>query len=182
MGLMGVGTILAPALGPTLGGYLVDQLTWRWVFIAAVPFVVVSLPLARIFFPDRDTTGPRPPFDWPGAFLCGVFVVALLIGLTESQRHGWYHDPALLSLALGLVAFFAWITRVIERKESFSPTDLKIPMIMYIAVTGLSTLLGSVTMESFRPMHAATHYFKYVEYFIIFIAIGQEPTLLKSFN
>lgn len=109
MGLMGVGTILAPALGPTLGGYLVDHLTWRWVFIAAVPFVVVSLPLARIFFPDRDTTGPRPPFDWPGAFLCGVFVVALLIGLTESQRHGWYHDPALLSLALGVVAFFAWI-------------------------------------------------------------------------
>lgn len=109
MGLMGVGTILAPALGPTMGGYLVDHLSWRWVFIAAVPFVAVSLPMAKTFFPGRETTGPRPSFDWMGALLCSVFIVGLLVGLAEGQRHGWYHDPVIISLAVGAVAFVAWI-------------------------------------------------------------------------
>jgi EmrB/QacA subfamily drug resistance transporter len=92
-----------------MGGYLVDHLSWRWVFVAAVPFVIISLPLARTFFPARESAGPPPPFDWMGTLLCSVFIVALLVGLTEGQRHGWYHDPAVLSLALGVVAFFAWV-------------------------------------------------------------------------
>jgi MFS transporter, DHA2 family, multidrug resistance protein len=109
MGLMGVGTILAPALGPTMGGYLVDHLSWRWVFIAAVPFVVISLPMAKTFFPGRDATGPKPSFDWLGTLLCSVFIGALLVGLTEAQRHGWYHDPTVIALVLGSVAFVAWV-------------------------------------------------------------------------
>ncbi|MCB1683025.1 MAG: DHA2 family efflux MFS transporter permease subunit [Pseudomonadales bacterium] len=109
MGIMGVGTILAPALGPTLGGYLVDHLSWRWVFLAAVPFVVLSLPLARMFFPARETTGARPDFDWLGALLCAVFIPAFLIGLTEVQKEGWYDRFALSSFALGFSSLAAWI-------------------------------------------------------------------------
>ena len=109
MGIMGVGTILAPALGPTIGGYLVDHLTWRWVFITAIPFVIASLPMAKAFFPARDHPGPRPSFDWLGMLLCLVFIFALLIGLTEAQRHGWYHNPAIISIAVGAVAFVFWI-------------------------------------------------------------------------
>jgi MFS transporter, DHA2 family, multidrug resistance protein len=109
MGLLGVGTILAPALGPTMGGYLVDHLSWRWVFLASVPFVAISLPMARVFFPSREETGPRPSFDWMGVLLASVFIVALLVALAEGQRHGWHHDPALIWLATGIVAFFAWV-------------------------------------------------------------------------
>ena len=109
MGLMGVGTILAPALGPTMGGYLVDHLSWRWVFVAAVPFVAISLPMAKAFFPTREEVGPRPSFDWMGTLLCAVFIVALLVGFAEGQRHGWHHDPALWGLAIGIVTFFAWV-------------------------------------------------------------------------
>ena len=109
MGLMGVGTILAPALGPTMGGYLVDHLSWRWVFLASVPFVVVSLPMARAFLPGREERGPKPPFDWMGALLCSVFIISLLVGLTQGQRHGWYHDPAVIGITIGIVGFFAWV-------------------------------------------------------------------------
>lgn len=109
MGLMGVGTILAPALGPTMGGYLVDHLSWRWVFLASVPFVALSLPMAKAFFPGREDVGPRPSFDWMGVLLCSVFITALLVGLTEGQRHGWYHDPAVIALAIGVASFFAWV-------------------------------------------------------------------------
>ncbi len=109
MGLMGVGTMLAPALGPTIGGYLVDHLSWRWVLLAPVPFVAVTLPMAKTFFPTREGSGARPSFDWMGALLCSVFILGLLVGLTEGQRYGWYHDPALISLAIGTVAFVAWV-------------------------------------------------------------------------
>ena len=111
MGLIGVGTILAPALGPTMGGYLVDHLSWRWVFVVSVPFVAMSLPMARTFFPTRETQGPLPAFDWMGTLLCAVFLLGTLVGLAEGQRHGWNHNPALLHMALGvvaLVAFVAW--------------------------------------------------------------------------
>ncbi|MEQ8858101.1 MAG: DHA2 family efflux MFS transporter permease subunit [Pseudomonadales bacterium] len=122
MGLMGVGTILAPALGPTLGGYLVDHLSWRWVFVGAVPFVMISLPMARRFFPARDAVGPRPSFDWLGTLLCALFILGLLVGLTDGQRHGWDHDRALLSLALGVVAFVAWVAW-----EVFTPDPILEP-------------------------------------------------------
>ena len=109
MGWMAVGTVLAPALGPTLGGYLVDNLSWRWVFFMAVPFAVVSLPLALVFFPTREERGPRPSFDWVGVFLCGVFLLSLLTALTEAQSEGWYDDRVTIALAGTVVSFVAWI-------------------------------------------------------------------------
>ena len=98
MGWMAVGTVLAPALGPTLGGYLVDNLSWRWVFFMAIPFAVVSLPLALVFFPTREERGPRPSFDWVGVFLCAVFLLSLLTALTEAQSEGWYDDRVTVAL------------------------------------------------------------------------------------
>ncbi len=109
MGWMAVGTVLAPALGPTLGGYLVDNLSWRWVFFMAVPFAVVSLPLALVFFPTREERGPRPSFDWVGVFLCGVFLLSLLTALTEAQSEGWYDDRVTIALAGTVISFVAWI-------------------------------------------------------------------------
>ena len=109
MGWMAVGTVLAPALGPTLGGYLVDNLSWRWVFFMAIPFAVVSLPLVLVFFPTREEEGPRPPFDWAGVFLCGVFLLSLLTALTEAQSEGWYDDRVTVALAGTAVSFVVWI-------------------------------------------------------------------------
>ena len=109
MGVMSVGTVLAPALGPTIGGYLVDDLSWRWVFFIAIPFVAVSAPCATFLFPSREETGPKPSFDWTGAVLCSIFLVGLLTGLTEAQSEGWYDDRTLIPLAIGVVACALWI-------------------------------------------------------------------------
>ena len=109
MGLMGVGTVLAPALAPAIGGYLVDNLSWRWVFYMAIPFAAASLPFALALFPAREERGPRPPFDWAGLVLCSTFLTALLIALTEAQSEGWHDDRVVIALAVSVVALVAWI-------------------------------------------------------------------------
>jgi len=109
MGIMGVGTILAPALGPTLGGYLVDHFSWRWVFIAAVPFVLVSIPMAAVLYPKREETGARASFDWMGTFLFTIFILALLIALADGQRYGWYQDQVVIAAAIGIASLVLWI-------------------------------------------------------------------------
>ena len=53
MGVYSIGVVLAPALGPVLGGLLIDHLSWRYVFVA-VPFAVLSIPLAMVFMPVRE--------------------------------------------------------------------------------------------------------------------------------
>ena len=109
MGMMGVGTILAPALGPTLGGVLVDHLSWRWVFIAPIPAVVPAILLALIFFPERPNDSRRLDFDWEGLALASIYIIAFLVGLTRMQREGVYDPDAAVWLVIGGVAFLGWV-------------------------------------------------------------------------
>ncbi|MDR3537463.1 MAG: MFS transporter, partial [Acetobacteraceae bacterium] len=68
MGIYTLGIVLSPALGPSLGGYLVDQFSWRDVFLAIVPLCLLAMAVTAIFLPGRDTRAgtKRPPFDGVG--------------------------------------------------------------------------------------------------------------------
>lgn len=113
MGIFGIGVVLAPALGPTLGGWLIDTLSWRWVFLAAVPVCLPSLPLALLFIPARESRGPRQAFDWVGLILLSAFIPSLLIGLSEGQSEGWGSTVILGEFVLAFgsaVGFVLWET------------------------------------------------------------------------
>ena len=114
MGIYGIGVVLAPALGPTLGGIMVDSFSWRYVFFMAVPFCLIGLFLATIFMPGRTASGPPRRFDWIGFGLMTVFLVTLLNGLSNGQRYGWMSDPILRDLVIASVAgvgFIVWELR-----------------------------------------------------------------------
>ena len=105
MSLYGFGVVLAPAVGPALGGALVDAFGWRSIFLLPVPFGVVGLLLGRIALPDaRGTT--RGPFDWQGTLLLIASLVALLNVPVVGHRAGWL-SPALFALAAAGVALAA---------------------------------------------------------------------------
>ncbi|MBL6951176.1 MAG: DHA2 family efflux MFS transporter permease subunit [Alphaproteobacteria bacterium] len=111
MGLFGVGIIVAPALGPTLGGVLLDLFNWRYVFFMSVPVAAAGVLLALVFMPSRKREGPLPVFDWTGLVLVIIFVSAILTGMSSGQREGWgapiiavYFSAAAVS---GL-AFIVW--------------------------------------------------------------------------
>lgn len=111
MGIYGIGVVLAPALGPTIGGLMVDSFNWRFVFFLVLPSCVAGLFLSALFMPGRATSGPRKPFDWIGFALLSVFLVVLLNGLSNGQRHGWRSHMVLADFTLAAIsglAFVAW--------------------------------------------------------------------------
>ncbi|MCC6533119.1 MAG: DHA2 family efflux MFS transporter permease subunit [Burkholderiales bacterium] len=111
MGFFGMSVILGPALGPTLGGILIDHFNWRYVFFAAVPVTLTAMLLGSLFMPQREETGKRPAFDWLGFTLLAAAIGCLLTGLSNGQREGWDSDFVLGMFAIALAAgagFLAW--------------------------------------------------------------------------
>ena len=111
MGIYGVGVVLAPALGPWVGGILMDAYDWRFVFYLGLPFAGLSILLSNIFLPGRGQSGPIPSFDFLGVAILSVFLAVLLSTLSNAQRLGWDSNTILLGFVVSIataVAFIAW--------------------------------------------------------------------------
>ena len=107
IGVWGIAAMAAPAVGPTLGGYLVTSVSWHWLFLVNLPVGVAAIVLGTRLLPSLPRTGGGP-FDVVG-FVTGSGGLALLVlGLSEANGWGW-GSPATLGClgvaALMLVAF-----------------------------------------------------------------------------
>ena len=116
-GLFGMGVVLAPAIGPSIGGVLVDLFGWRSIFFMVVPFCLVSLWAAYKFVPTTAPGGVTAErgagLDWVGLALATVGTLCLLNGLVELRGGTALESGVLLAGALvSLVAFIAWEKRV----------------------------------------------------------------------
>ena len=110
MGLYGLGAVLAPAFGPTLGGWITDQYSWPWIFYINVPVGAVNLILVSRFIQDPAyLVRTKGRVDWPGLGLLVVGLGALQLMLEEGQRNDWFQSTFITRLAViatvGLIAF-----------------------------------------------------------------------------
>lgn len=117
MGIFGMGVILAPALGPTLGGMLIDNYSWRYVFFMGPPFCLAGMLLAPAFLPNA-VAAARRGFDLIGFVLLSLSIAAFLTGLSNGQRDGW--DSAFIQSAFGVAAVGS-VLFVIQEKRSPTP-------------------------------------------------------------
>lgn len=121
-GIFGLGVVLAPALGPAVGGVLVDVFGWRSIFFMVVPFCLVALWMAARYVPLHAPGAPaaaheRDRLDWPGLLLAGGATLCLLNGFVALQQSGAGMATWLLAgAALMLVAFVGW-QRLLERRQ-----------------------------------------------------------------
>ena len=120
-GLFGMGVVLAPALGPSIGGVLVDLFGWRSIFFMVIPLCLLSLWMAWRYVPDSAPGGVAANrqgvmIDWRGLLLGAVGTLCLLNGMVE--LHGARHAQAFVLLgaaAAALAAFIWWQQRMAAR-------------------------------------------------------------------
>jgi EmrB/QacA subfamily drug resistance transporter len=140
MGMYGVGVILAPALGPTLGGILIDNYSWHYVFLLGPPLCFAGIPLASIFLPTRVHAN-RTPFDWIGFGLLCICLVAFLTGLSNGQRIGWDSSFVLGSFFLAAISMCGFIIQ--ERRVQAPILALNLYLNpRFVAASAVAFILG----------------------------------------
>ncbi len=122
-GIFGMGVVLAPALGPSIGGLLVDGFGWRSIFFMVVPFCLVSLWLARRYVPTTAPGGVAAnrtgaALDWRGLLLATAGTLCLLNGLVELHGGTLTAAVSLLAVAALLLLVFVWLQRRTLKKRS----------------------------------------------------------------
>jgi EmrB/QacA subfamily drug resistance transporter len=113
MGMYGLGIVFAPAIGPTLGGYLVEYLSWRLVFYINVPVGVLGLVAAAVALP-KFSRAPTRPFDVWGFITVATGLVALLLAFSEGQSWGWTSYRVLILIVGGLLSLALFVTIELE--------------------------------------------------------------------
>ncbi|RUM88988.1 MAG: MFS transporter [Thermodesulfatator sp.] len=134
MGIFGLGVSFAPALGPTLGGFLTEHLSWRWVFYVNLPVGILNI-LAGLFFLPRGIgrTG-RFEFNPVSYIFLSTFTVSLLVLLAKGQQLGWFQSR-LIGL-LGFVAALSLLAYLLSELLSRRPLlDLSIYLIPTFGLT-----------------------------------------------
>ncbi|HTT79954.1 MAG TPA: DHA2 family efflux MFS transporter permease subunit [Stellaceae bacterium] len=121
--MYGLAVVFAPAIGPTVGGWITDTMSWRWVFLINVPVgVIVSLLAVRILTDPPDEAATRAArksqginLDYIGFALLVVGMFALQVVLDKGQEDDWFHSSLITTLAVtavvGLTAFTVWELR-----------------------------------------------------------------------
>ncbi|MCX6004484.1 MAG: DHA2 family efflux MFS transporter permease subunit, partial [Chloroflexi bacterium] len=122
MGIFGIPMMLGPAIGPTLGGYLVTYWDWRWCFYINVPIVLVAVMLGFMWI--EDTVISKATFDIWGFALAAIGFSSILYALSYAPSWHWDDWRIITLLILGSVCILAWI--VVELRSKQPMLDLHI--------------------------------------------------------
>jgi DHA2 family multidrug resistance protein len=112
MALWSMTTLIAPVLGPLLGGWITDNITWPWIFFINIPVGMGSAFITWRIFHKRESQTKKLPIDSVGLALLVVWVGSLQIMLDKGQELDWFHSQVVVALAIvaavALAAFLIW--------------------------------------------------------------------------
>jgi DHA2 family multidrug resistance protein len=116
MGLYGMAIMLAPGLGPLVGGIAIDSFSWRAIFFIPLPLTALAFALGAVLMPGRLTIGRLPPFDWFGFITLSTALVLLLSALADGHRYGWTSDEIVLRVTVGLAVTALFVVLELHNK------------------------------------------------------------------
>jgi DHA2 family multidrug resistance protein len=144
MGIYAMGVSFAPSLGPTVGGWITQHLSWRWVFYINLPVGALNFVAALSFLPVLIKHRMRLKFNFISYFFMGTFTFFLLIFLSKGQQLGWFQSTTIGLLAFGaVIAFMLFIvSEICAGHRLIDPAILKnriymLSMGFYFFVMGL---------------------------------------------
>lgn len=146
---------LASVLGPTAGGYITDNLDWRWVFYVNVPVGLIALAVLLTTFPNMKPAGLRKSIDWAGAGTLIAGLTPLLVALSLGGSKDWAWDSAntLGLIGVGVAFLLAFLFVESRAKEPIIPLDLfKNRTFTLSVVTVFLTGLGMFGAISYIPL------------------------------
>jgi len=109
LSLYGMGIMLAPVMGPVVGGITIDAISWRYMFFIPLPFAGLSIVLGTLFMPTRDEESARLPFNWIGYGLIVGAIICAMTAIANGHRDGWTSDKILLLGFMGIGLFVAFV-------------------------------------------------------------------------
>jgi DHA2 family multidrug resistance protein len=124
MAIFGMGIMVGPIMGPTLGGYLTDVLDWRWVFFVNLPFGIVAITGLVLFMPATPVR-PELRFDWTGFGVLALGVGSLQLMLDRGQSEDWFHSrEILIEGLLAALGLYLFLVHMFTAKKPFLPVAL----------------------------------------------------------
>lgn len=172
MAVYGMGVVLAPVIGPTLGGWITDNFTWRWIFLINIPVGICSLLFTSLLIFDppylvRKSVAQGLKIDYFGLGLLATGLGALEIMLDEGQRQDWFSSHLIVTCAViavvALISVVVWELRqkdpVVDfhllKERNFAISTLAMFILGFVLYGStmalplfLQTLLGYTAMQS----------------------------------
>jgi EmrB/QacA subfamily drug resistance transporter len=155
---------LAVALGPLVGGAVVDGISWHWIFWLNVPIGIALVPLASARL--AESHGPASQLDLPGLLLAGAGLLGIAFGIVRGPEYGWTSTQVLASIIAGTVivgAFIAWELQAkypmlpmrFFRSRAFAASNA-VSLAMYFGVFGSIFLLAQYfqVAQHYSPLEA----------------------------
>ncbi len=144
MGIFGLGVSFAPALGPTIGGYLTEYYNWRMVFFINVPLGIL-LAISGIIFLPKERFFQKLKFNFTSFFLISFATISLLIMLSKGQEFGWFNSTAIgVLLIFTVIGFLLYSLSEIWSKDKlidfslFKNSLFANGMMIYFFILGFS--------------------------------------------
>jgi DHA2 family multidrug resistance protein len=111
--IFGLGVIVGPAIGPVIGGWLTDNMGWRWIFFINLPLGILAVMMCTTFMPSdrKEDINRSGKVDWTGIGLLAVGLACFQIFLEEGQQDDWFESKFILAMAVASVigiALFIW--------------------------------------------------------------------------
>jgi DHA2 family multidrug resistance protein len=124
MAIWGVGVMLGPIMGPTLGAWLTDNYSWHWVFFINLPVGIFTVVGLVVFMQETDRSRHRA-FDWFGFLALAVGIGSLQMMLDRGEQLGWFDSPEIIAEAIiSAVGFYYFVAHSLTTSNPFVRLEL----------------------------------------------------------
>lgn len=124
MAIWGMGVMLGPIMGPTLGGWLTDNYSWHWVFLVNLPVGIVTV-LGLMLFMEETEKQEHMRFDWLGFIFLAIAIGSLQLMLDRGEQLSWFESPEIwVETIIAATAFYYFLAHSFTTDQAFVNFDL----------------------------------------------------------